>query len=151
MQTANPISARRAAILDVLEEGPVRNQSDLGAALAERGIEVNQATLSRDLRALGVVKGPGGYRLPSGGPAAADPMARMRQALREWLGAATPAQNLLVLRTPPGGAQPLAFAIDNADVEGILGTVAGDDTILIVAPDARTAQRLASEFERAVA
>lgn len=139
---------RRAAILDLVTTRELHNQRELSEALSERGIEVNQGTLSRDLRDLGVLKGPDGYEPPRGSDTLApDPRGRLHQALRQFLSSTTPAQNQIVLRTPPGGAQPLAIALDEAGLPDVLGTLAGDDTVLVITPDARTARRVARRLE----
>lgn len=139
---------RRAAILEELGQGPISSQSELGERLEARGVGANQATLSRDLAAIGAVKGPRGYQLPDApiGPTG-DQTARLAQAARQYLISATPAQNQVVLRTPPGGADPLAAAIDSATNESILGTLAGDDTILILSSDSRAAKKIARWIE----
>jgi len=134
-------------VLELISAHTVHSQHELGELLARRGIEVNQATLSRDLRDLGVVKGPDGYELPHAPSAALDAGARLHQALRQFLTSATPAQNQIVLRTPPGGAQPLAIALDEARLEGVLGTLGGDDTVLVITPDPRAARRIARALE----
>jgi transcriptional regulator of arginine metabolism len=133
---------RRDLILALLAERRIKSQQELAELLARRGHEVNQATLSRDLRALGVRKAPDGYEVPSGGPAG-EGAGELQRAVLEWLETATPAQNLVVVRTPPGGAQPLAVAIDRAGLPEVVGTVAGDDTVLAVCPTVRHATRLA--------
>lgn len=130
---------RRRRILELVQAGPVQSQAALRELLAREGCGVNQATLSRDLRDLGVVKAPEGYRLSGAAPA----VDALEQATRQWLLEALPAQNQVVLRTPPGGAQPLALAIDSVRPEGVVGTLAGDDTVLVITPDARTARSLA--------
>lgn len=148
MQTYSPLTARRAAILDLLREGCIPSQADLGIRLLALGLGANQATLSRDLAALGAVKGPHGYTLAQSNAAPAeDPAARLSQAARQYLGGVTPAQNQVVLQTPPGGAAPLAAAIDGAGHPSILGTLAGDDTILVVTPDATSASLVAGWLE----
>jgi transcriptional regulator of arginine metabolism len=124
----------------------VRNQADLQEQLAAEGCDVNQATLSRDLRDLGVVKGPEGYELPAEGAASPAAEPTLQQAARTWLLGATPAQNLVVLRTPAGGAQPLGLAIDRARLPGVVGTIAGDDTVLAVCASASRAKALAREL-----
>lgn len=146
--TARPHTKRQrqSTITTLLEEGPIPSQRELAERLAERGIEVNQATLSRDVRELGVVKGPEGYRL-AGEPAAHDDdPAALGRAAREWLTSAAVAANQVVLRTPPSGAQPLALAIDRSRIEGVLGTVAGDDTVLVVTAGASQARAFADRL-----
>ncbi len=138
---------RREAILAVLQEREVRNQSDLQRLLARRGHDVNQGTLSRDLRDLGVRKGPDGYEVPTNGRGNG-PAAELRHAAREWLQDVTQAQNLVVLKTPPGGAQPLALALDRSDDAQIVGTIAGDDTVLIVCGDNRTAGQVSRKLDK---
>jgi transcriptional regulator of arginine metabolism len=112
------------------------SQEELARALESEGVEVTQATLSRDLRSLGVIKRPTSdgrsvYELP--GPAA-DQLDRQRVMLdlRTFVNEVRVAQNLVVVRTPPGHANAVGRAIDLAGLEGIVGTVAGDDTVLVV-------------------
>lgn len=140
---------RRARILALLRERRIKSQDELRKALRSDGHAANQATLSRDLRDMGVLKGPEGYALPSEVPAgapAADPMTELYRAVRSWLESAIPALNQLVLRTPPGGASPLAVALDDARLSGVLGTVAGDDTVLVICASPRASKRLAREL-----
>lgn len=147
-------AARHRAIAEVLARTPVRSQSELARRLAESGIEATQATLSRDLDELGAVKirntlGWLVYALPGEGgdptPRAAEPGAaadqvgadsvvdaRLARVCEEVLVSARASANLTVLRTPPGAAQYLASAIDHASRPNILGTIAGDDTVLVV-------------------
>lgn len=145
-----PRQERREAIAEILATRRVHSQAELAEQLEQQGIEANQATLSRDLRDLAVVKGPAGYALPVGGERSEDPHGRLRLAAREWLLSVAAAQNQVLLKTPPGGAQPFALAIDGVELPGKLGTIAGDDTILVVAPDARRARQLAQSFEELV-
>jgi transcriptional regulator of arginine metabolism len=140
-------AARHARIVDLLAERPMRSQAQLAAALADEGVNVTQATLSRDLDELGAVKlraADGGlpvYVVPEDGarfparPADADPPHRLARLLADLLVSAEASANLVVLRTPPGGSQFLASALDRARLADVLGTVAGDDTILVVARD----------------
>jgi len=137
---------RRQRILRLLGRARVRSQAELQELLADAGFDANQATLSRDLRDLGVVKGPDGYELPTANSAPARPEDSVWLAARTWLLDATPAQNLVVLRTPAGGAQPLGLAIDKAELTGVVGTIAGDDTVLAVCADAARAKALAREL-----
>ena len=140
-------SARRTQILGLLATEKVHSQAELLELLAGSGLAANQATLSRDLRDLGVVKGPDGYTLPTTPASPLDAKGRLAQALGQHFESVTAAQNLVLLKTPPGGAQPLAFALDEAGLPEVLGTLAGDDTILIVAPNPRVAARVARRLE----
>jgi transcriptional regulator of arginine metabolism len=131
---------RQGQILKLVAGDSVANQDELRRRLGHLGLRVTQATLSRDLRELKLVKSAKGYQLPAAADesAALPPLAR---ALREFLLDLRPAQNLLVLKTPPGGAQPLAAAVDGERWKEVAGTLAGDDTVLIIAtsPAARAA------------
>lgn len=143
-QAAAAPAARRQRIAALVRERAVHSQFELQELLAAHGIAVNQATLSRDLRAMGVLKGPDGYELPTA-PAAAhtDGSLALYNAVHAWLRAATSAENLVVLKTPAGGAQPLALALDQTSPKEAVGTIAGDDTILVVCKNAAEAKRLA--------
>jgi transcriptional regulator of arginine metabolism len=146
--------ARQARIAAILERAQVRSQEDLAERLAEGGLHVTQATLSRDLEELGAVRlrGSSGalvYALPGepGGPGsrpggsmaagAPDEAAgsKLARVAAELLTSAEASANLLVLRTPAGAAQYFASVIDHASWPSILGTVAGDDTVLVIARD----------------
>ncbi|WP_018350051.1 arginine repressor [Longispora albida] len=142
----SPISktARHAWISALIREKSVKSQTELGELLAADGIVVTQATLSRDLDELGAVKVRGGngqaaYLIPEDGNPALRPAehasARLIRLLRELATGATASGNLVVLRTPPGAAQFLASALDRSGLPEIVGTIAGDDTILVVAPE----------------
>jgi transcriptional regulator of arginine metabolism len=140
--------ARRSAILELLQKEKVHNHAELAALLQARGQGVNQATLSRDLRDLGVVKGPEGYTLSEGGiPSPEASGQRLILAVRQYLASVVQAQNQVLLKTPPGGAQPLALALDAGDNDDLLGTLAGDDTILLIAADTPGAGRLVTWLE----
>lgn len=150
--TADGRDQRRQRILELIQKHTIRNQAELQKLLEDAGHGANQATLSRDLRDLGVVKGPEGYELP-GAPSLTPALAgsSLWHAVHAWLVTATPAQNLLVLKTPPGGAHPLALALDNSHGEasalpGLVGTIAGDDTVLAVCADATKARTLARKL-----
>jgi transcriptional regulator of arginine metabolism len=138
-------AARHRRIVELLTRQPVRSQSQLAKLLADDGLTVTQATLSRDLDELGAVKirnndgaliyavpGEGGDRTPRAPMGESATEARMARLAGELLVSATPSANLVVLRTPPGAAQFLASAIDAAEVEEIIGTIAGDDTVVLV-------------------
>ncbi|TDD98845.1 arginine repressor [Jiangella asiatica] len=151
-------AARHSRIADILAQTPIRSQSELAIRLAESGIEVTQGTLSRDLDELGAVKirnaqGWLVYALPGEGgdtrPRAAEEGAvdaRLVRVCEEILVSARSSANLVVLRTPPGAAQYLASAIDHAARTDILGTIAGDDTVLVIATDPDGGERVATWF-----
>jgi transcriptional regulator of arginine metabolism len=137
-------AARHARIVALIRGRSVRAQSDLADLLAAEGIQVTQATLSRDLDELGAVKvrtgdGASVYVIPEDGNAALRPAegtpARLQRLLRELLTGVDASGNLVVLRTPPGAAQFLASALDRSGLIDVVGTIAGDDTILVVARD----------------
>jgi transcriptional regulator of arginine metabolism len=130
-------AARRRRIVELIGREPVHSQAELARLLADDGVVVNQATLSRDLDELGAVKvrhdgGPLVDAVPSPDTA---PVAesRLSRVLAELLVAAEHSGNMVVLRTPPGAAQFLASALDRAELPDVIGTVAGDDTILVIA------------------
>ncbi len=134
--------ARQARIGQLIRSRPVRSQTELVDLLAADGIAVTQATLSRDLEELGAVKvrggtGPAAYLIPEDGSPplrpAEQPPARLQRLLRELLTGADHSGSLVVLRTPPGAAQFLASALDRSGLDDVLGTIAGDDTVLVVA------------------
>ncbi len=142
-------NARQRRIVDLLARHPVRSQTELADLLAREGFTVTQATLSRDLVDLDAVKvrGAGGvlvYAVPAEGgdrtprPAAGEPAAaetRLARLLGDLLVSADASANLVVLRTPPGAAQFLASALDHAELGSVLGSIAGDDTVLIITRD----------------
>lgn len=125
---------RQGQILKLLAGPPVANQDELRRRLGHLGVRVTQATLSRDLRELRLVKTQEGYRplAFAGAVEEASPLPTLGRAVKEYLLDLRPAQNMLVLKTPPSGAQPLAAAIDAEHWKEIAGTLAGDDTILII-------------------
>lgn len=129
---------RQGQILKIIRGKEIYTQDELARELANLGIQTTQVTLSRDMRELALVKTPEGYRqLPSerGGPSLADVADEYLQDIRV-------AQNLIVLRTSPGNANALAVALDREELEEVVGTVAGDDTVLVVAADATQAGNL---------
>jgi transcriptional regulator of arginine metabolism len=142
--TVMPRPRRLALLARLLEEKRFTSQDELVRALAREGVAVTQATLSRDLRSLGVGKRPGTdgrttYALPS---PATETLDRDRQLLdlRAFVNEVRVAQNLAVVRTPPGHANGVARAIDLAAFEALVGSVAGDDTVLCVMTDAAAAR-----------
>ncbi len=139
--------ARQQAILELAREGPIGSQDVLQRALAKRGLEVGQATLSRDLRELALIKTVHGYSLPSGnGHHAEAGLPPVQRLVREFVQSVRPAQNLIVLKTSVGSAQPVAAALDAQSWPEVVGTIAGDDAILIVSPDKKSAGRLAERI-----
>jgi transcriptional regulator of arginine metabolism len=130
---------RRDEILRLVGEQSVHSQDELLALLKRRGFEVTQPTLSRDLRELGVAKSPNGYvtrdAFAGGALVAFSPRdvveSRLDQAVSEYVTGADTAGNLVVIRTPAASAQPVASAIDGASIDGVLGTIGGDDTIFV--------------------
>jgi transcriptional regulator of arginine metabolism len=152
---------RREAIRRVIAEQPVRSQKELGRLLEARGVVAAQPTLSRDIRELGLVKGPAGYAAAPesvagaapGAPAASILRRRFEMAERlvqEFVLSVEVAGALVVLKTPPADAQPLALAIDGASPEGLVGTIAGDDTIFLAARSAKDAENLARALRRTI-
>ncbi len=167
-------AARHAQIAEILSRRavPVHSQEQLADLLAQRGIRVTQATLSRDLDEIGAVRlrgqdgalvyalpgepGPGGLTGQLGAPlaggpfapSAADPQVRLTRLLAELLVSAEASANLVVLRTPAGAAQLLASAIDHAGWKSVLGTVGGDDTVLVISRDPSGGNALAQELVR---
>ena len=137
---------RHSAIRELLVKTTVTNQDELRLKLAGRGIHVTQATLSRDIRELKLMKGPGGYALPvlSDGE---DDLPDIAGVLQDFILEIRQAQNMLVVLTTMGGAQPVAASIDSADWEEVVGTIAGDNTVLIICPDSPNAQALSSRLE----
>jgi transcriptional regulator of arginine metabolism len=147
---AQPISktARHARIVALIRERPVRSQGELGELLAAEGLSTTQATLSRDLEELGAIKVRGtdgaaaSYVIPEEGQGplrtAEQAPERLRRLLRELLTGADASGNLVVLRVPAGAAQFLASALDRAGLPEVVGTIAGDDTIMVVVRDPTT-------------
>jgi transcriptional regulator of arginine metabolism len=138
---------RQQAILDAIRSGPVRSQGDLRALLRKRGIAVAQPTLSRDLRELGLAKTPRGYVSPQETPPRFVPTqmreSRLDRALRGFALSVQAAGSLVVVKTPPAGAQPVARALDEAAMSEVAGTIAGDDTVFVATANERAARRLA--------
>src|SRR5512142_1306057 len=138
--------ARHKAILELLRENPIGSQEELQRALGKRGIKVGQATLSRDIHELELVKTAEGYALPSGGTASEAALPSASRLVREFVLDVRQAQNLVVVKTAVGSAQPVAAALDSESWPEVVGTIAGDDAILIVSPDRSAANRLAQRI-----
>ena len=147
---------RQARIVTLLSSHAISSQTELAALLAADGIAVTQATLSRDLEELGAVKlrgadgGVGVYVVPEDGSpvrGVSGGTERVTKLLGELLVSTDSSANLAVLRTPPGAAHYLASAIDRASLPQVVGTVAGDDTIFVIAREPMTGAELATMFE----
>jgi transcriptional regulator of arginine metabolism len=136
---------RQTQILNLIRERRIYTQQDLAAALRSMKIAATQVTLSRDLHELGLVKTAGGYVRGSSEPASAA-RPSIDAIARELLLDVRSAQNLLILRTAPADANALAAALDRAAWPEVTGTIAGDDTVLVVAPDKNTAETLRNRF-----
>jgi transcriptional regulator of arginine metabolism len=138
---------RQQAILDVIRSGVVRSQGDLQHRLRKRGIAVAQPTLSRDVRELGLAKTPRGYVSPGDTIAPLVPTelreSRLDRALRGFALSVQAAGSLVVVKTPPAGAQPVARALDEAAMPAVAGTIAGDDTVFVATGNERAARSLA--------
>ncbi|QIK77443.1 arginine repressor [Nocardioides piscis] len=152
-------NARHQRIIDLITHHSVRSQAELAELLGEHGVHVTQATLSRDLVELDAVKvrsprGPLVYAVPAEGGdrgltgprESAGARERLARLCSELLVSADASANLVVLRTPPGAAQFLASAFDRADLGDVLGTIAGDDTVLVIGRDPQGGDALATRF-----
>lgn len=134
------VRKRREAILALVSGRRIATQEELVAALADQGFEASQASVSRDISALGLVKAGGRWAAPAPGRPADDPL---EQRIAAWLLSVAPAgDNLLVLRTPHGEAPGVGLALDRLDLDGVVGTVAGDDTIFVAVADATAGRRV---------
>jgi transcriptional regulator of arginine metabolism len=152
-------SSRHYLIIELVTHGEVRSQAELATQLAERGVHVTQATLSRDLVELDAIKvraasgslvyavpAEGGDRRPAAPAETAAAATRLARLCGELLVAAEGSANLAVLRTPPGAANFLGSAIDKAELPEILGSIAGDDTVLVISREPTGGEALARRF-----
>jgi transcriptional regulator of arginine metabolism len=147
--------ARQARIVELVSRMAIRSQTELAKLLAAEGVDVTQATLSRDLDELGAVKlrgadgGAAVYVIPEDGSPVRGVQggtSRLARLLGELLVSADGSANLMVLRTPPGAAQFLASAIDRAALHEVVGTIAGDDTVMVIAREPTSGLALADRF-----
>lgn len=141
---------RHGVILDVIDRESITSQEMLRQRLHAEGVDVTQATLSRDLKELGVVKraSDGAYhRFTPAVMSPADALGSLQRTTAEFLLRAERSEQLVVLRTNPGQAALLALAIDRAALVEVLGTVAGDDTLLVICRDAHAAQSLVQRLD----
>ena len=145
-------SYRQQLVSELIEQEPITSQEQLRERLRGKGIEVTQATLSRDIRDLGLVKraGDGAYRRPGAEAAprgGAEPQAALRRAVAEFLRRVEAVHQLVVLKTDPGQAQTLAIALDRAGMPDVVGTIGGDDTILVIFRGDRDAREFTERLE----
>ncbi len=138
---------RHAAIRDLLASTAVVSQDELRRKLARLGFTVTQATLSRDIREMRIYKGPGGYTFPANAEEEENDAPAIRETLESFGLEVKQAQNLLIVITTTGSAQPVAAALDYEDWPELMGTIAGDDTVLVICEDARQAAILKSRME----
>ncbi|NLG86803.1 MAG: arginine repressor [Firmicutes bacterium] len=142
---------RQMKIMELINSRPIETQEELAALLCQSGFEVTQATVSRDIKELRLVKVPLGdnkycYALPPDMPKGSmDP--RLKRIFRESVISMDYSENMIVIKTLPGSAQGVAFAVDSIDWEEILGTLAGDDTILIIVKHKDKVPELITRFE----
>jgi transcriptional regulator of arginine metabolism len=139
---------RQHRISQILANEVVISQEQLVRLLADDGVESTQATVSRDLDDLGAVKvrvsgGESVYAIPEHPADRMVPVDQLRRVMGEWVVEVESSGNLVVLRTPPGSAHVVASALDRTGIEGSIGTVAGDDTLMVVAAEGTTGENLA--------
>ncbi len=125
----------------------IANQDDLRRKLAGKGFHVTQATLSRDIHELKLSKGPSGYSIPVAAVEEDDDLPQIQEVLDSFGLEVRQAQNLLVVITRTGGAQPIAAGLDYEDWSEIVGTIAGDDTVLVICPDTELANQVRARIE----
>jgi len=142
---------RRTQLLNLLRTGPAMTQEELRRKLGRRGIQVTQATVSRDLEELGLVKTRSGYRLPEAAEPPASVQPTLQVILKEFLREASQASNLVVLKTYPGNAHSVAAVLDAQEWPEVVGTVAGDDTIFVATPSARAAAHVRKKIRALLA
>jgi transcriptional regulator of arginine metabolism len=162
MTMLNTRAARRETIIEIIRAGAVASQSDLVETLRERGIDVTQATVSRDLDEIGAVKTMSAdgrllYAVPAEGgedrlqaDELEDINARLIRVAEDTMVSIDYSGNLVVLRTPPGAAQYLASAFDHSHLNDVIGTIAGDDTILLVVAEHSTGAAVAERLQQLI-
>ncbi len=147
---STPKALRHHRILDLVSREPMVTQEEMVRRLSQQGLKVTQATLSRDIKELGLVKTADGYAVPGTGAEAA-PAPSLSRLLREFVVDVREAQNLLVVKTTPGSAQPVAAALDAESWPEVVGTIAGDDTILVISSDTRNSRQLGKRIREQMA
>ena len=138
---------RHSIIRELIVRTSVANQDDLRRKLADKGFHVTQATLSRDIHELRLMKGPSGYSLPGNGGSEDDSLPGIQEVFRSFGLEVRQAINLLVVITTTGSAQPIAAGIDYEDWPEVVGTIAGDDTVLVICPDEKQARTLKARID----
>jgi transcriptional regulator of arginine metabolism len=142
---------RHDAIRELVAHALVANQDELRRKLRRRGFEVTQATLSRDIHELKLTKGPGGYSLPNGNSTVAqvdDAPPSVAEVMESFGLNVQRAMNQVVLRTTMGGAQPMAAALDRESWGDVVGTIAGDDTVLVICSDVKRASEVEARLRK---
>ena len=147
---STPKALRHHRILELVSSEPMVTQEEMVRRLTRQGLKVTQATLSRDIKELGLVKSADGYAAP-GTIADTVPTPSLSHLLREFVVDVREAQNLLVLKTPPGSAQPVARAIDAESWPELVGTIAGDDTIVVISSDTKSRRQLGKRIRELMA
>lgn len=142
---------RHATILEIVRGRPISSQNELAHELRRGGIRVSQGTLSRDIKKLGLMKGRSGYRTVSGEIAPLGGQESIRRIAREFMLSCDLAGNLLVVKTPPGSAGPVAEAIDESGWKELIGTLAGDNTVLCVVRTPGDGRRVLERLRRLLA
>jgi len=138
----NSATARRAKVISLVKSGAIHSQADLVKELKKSGYKVTQATASRDLEEVGAVRGSHGYQLANSSD---DSLSRVLTS-EKLIISVEASGNLAVVRTPPGGAQLLASNLDHAGIKSIIGTIAGDDTVMVVSRKSNGGAELAKEL-----
>jgi len=146
---STPKALRHHRILELVSREPMVTQEEMVKRLSHQGLKVTQATLSRDIKELGLLKSADGYELP--GEAAEAPTPSLSHLLREFVVDVREAQNLLVVKTTAGSAQPVAAALDAESWPELVGTLAGDDTILVISSGVKSCRQLGKRIREQMA
>jgi transcriptional regulator of arginine metabolism len=148
---STPKALRHHRILELIDREPMVTQEDMVRRLTQQGLKVTQATLSRDIKQLGLVKTAEGYATPGTMSEPAPPTPSLSHLLREFVIDIREAQNLLVVKTSPGSAQPVAAALDAESWPELVGTIAGDDTILLISSSNKSCQQVGKRIREQMA
>jgi transcriptional regulator of arginine metabolism len=138
--------ARQGKILDAIRRREIRSQEELSSLLRKEGIDVTQATLSRDIRELGLVKVRGSYQI-SGEIRSSPPDDMLRRAFAQYVVQTGVSENILMIRTSPGNAHSMAVVLDATQWPEVLGTVAGDDTVFVLLRNSRLGKKVLGRIE----